>query len=195
MHSFVQKSVMSVKTLNGPSKTKFSLTKGKDGTVHKLEGMRSSNNPDLLIRESISALNKRSGRVLTKNRVFKMKSSDIMNLLKESDTHKEEPYIKKVINAKLKTLSTLERNKKTVSKLGKKPLQEELFTVKKNKKPVYKSVYKSVSKPVSKSGKKPFQEKLSIVKKNKKTESKTKNKPKVSKKSKTSKKDIKLKKL
>lgn len=102
MHSFVQKSVMSVKTLNGHSKTKFSVTKGKDGIVHKVEGVRSSNNPDnLLIHESLRKLNKRTGKIRTANRVFKMKSSDIMNLLRESDKSKE-PINKKLLMLKKK---------------------------------------------------------------------------------------------
>jgi hypothetical protein len=124
MHSFVQKSITSVKTSNGRSKTKFSVTKGKDGVVHKLEGSRSSNNPsNLLIHESIRSLNNRTGKIHSANRVFKMKSSDIMNLLKESNTRKE-PISKKVITAQKKITSTLKKNNKKISssqiKLGKK---------------------------------------------------------------------------
>jgi hypothetical protein len=124
MHSFVQKSITSVKTSNGRSKTKFSVTKGKDGVVHKLEGSRSSNNPDnLLVHESIRSLNNRTGKIHSANRVFKMKSSDIMNLLKESNTRKE-PISKKVITAQKKITSTLKKNNKKISssqiKLGKK---------------------------------------------------------------------------
>jgi len=123
MHAFVQKSVTSVKTLNGRSKTKFSVTKGKNGVVHKLEGLRSSNNPsNLLVHESIRSLNNRTGKIHSANRVFKMKSSDIMNLLKESDIRKE-PISKKVITAQKKITSTLNKNSKKITpsqiKLGK----------------------------------------------------------------------------
>lgn len=117
MHSFVQKSITSVKTLNGRAKTKFSVTKGKDGVVHKLEGSHSSNNPNnLLIHESIRSLNNRTGKIHSANRVYKMKSSNIMNLLKESDRNKD-PTNKKVITAQKKITSTLNENSKKIHPL------------------------------------------------------------------------------
>lgn len=102
MHSFFQKSVSSLKTSNGRTKTNFSITKGKNGIVHKIEGMRSSNSPNnLLVHESIRALNKKSGRIHGTDRVFKIKSSDIMNLLKESNKSIKTNPNKKIISLKI----------------------------------------------------------------------------------------------
>jgi hypothetical protein len=176
MHSFVQKSVTSVKTSNGRRKTKFSVTKGTDGHVHKIEGTTSSNHPNnILVHESIRKLNQRTGMIRSSNHVFKMKSSDIMNLLKESDKSRElidKKVIKakkllkdttKVNNKKLDVLKTSKKSKKPVSKkvVVKDVLQD---VVKSSKKSVSKKdVVKDVVKGVVKSSKKL---KKSVSKKN-----------------------------
>jgi hypothetical protein len=161
MYSFVQKSVTSVKSQNGRSKTKFSVTKGKDGIVHQIEGKTSSNNPNnILVHEKIRKMNRRTGIIRASNRVFKMKSSDIMKLLKESEKSKE-PVNKRVVKAKKILDDTKKINNKRlemmkVSKTPSKKTVKKTVSSKKDVKPPLKksvkkrSVKKSVKPTVSK---------------------------------------------
>jgi hypothetical protein len=161
MYSFVQKSVTSVKSQNGRSKTKFSVTKGKDGIVHQIEGKTSSNNPNnILVHEKIRKMNRRTGIIRASNRVFKMKSSDIMKLLKESEKSKE-PVNKRVVKAKKILDDTKKINNKRlemmkVSKTPSKKTVKKTVSSKKDVKPPLKksvkkrSVKKSVKPSVSK---------------------------------------------
>ena len=158
MYSFVQKSVTSVKSQNGRSKTKFSVTKGKDGVVHQIEGKTSSNNPnDILVHEKIRKLNRRTGIIRASNRVFKMKSSDIMKLLKESEKSKE-PVNRRVVKAKKILDDTKKINNKRLEmmKVSKTPSKK---TVKKTM-----SSKNDVEEPLKKNVKKTTVKKTSVKK-------------------------------
>ena len=68
---------------NGKKKGSFEVIKDKNGDIHKLKGISENNNPNIYnIEEHI--LKKKEGKFETQHRTFKIKSSDINNILKES---------------------------------------------------------------------------------------------------------------
>ena len=171
MRIFFQKTVAHSKNSEGKKKTQFQVIKGKNDMVHQVSGISLNNNPDTYqVAESIKVFNKNSGKILSKERQFKMKSANILSLLRDGsasekvDTNtikkvtlkRSEPVkkVKKVeVNAKIPVKKVEVKEKKTVKKVDAK----EKKTVK-GKKPV---------KKVEVKGKKIVKKSVKVVKNNK----------------------------
>jgi hypothetical protein len=176
MRIFFQKTVSHSKDSEGKKKTQFQVIKGKNDMVHQVSGISLNNNPDMFqVAESIRVLNKNRGKILSKEREFKMKSANILSLLKDGymsekankntnknthkDTHKD--TIKKVtFTPKSKKTVPIKKVKKVDVK-EKKPVKKITKTEVKEKKPVKKITKTEVKK------KNPVKKMVKVVKNNK----------------------------
>jgi hypothetical protein len=153
MQFFIHKSVSQIKTENGKKKASFKIIKGKNGEIHQIKGITSDNNPDILnIRENIQKLDKESGIIRAKHRVFKIKSSDISTLLK--DNSPKENSLKTIHLKVKKPIKLFEKEEDLpVKKIVKKEVLPVKKTVKKEVLPVKKIIKKEIL-PVKKTVKK-----------------------------------------
>jgi hypothetical protein len=149
----------------------FRIIKGKNGEVHQIKGT-THNGKSYLVEEDIKKKNEKTGLVISKHKLYKIKSSNMMNLLKEGKKTKEST--KKIILKKpVKKVDTKKVDtKKLVKKVDTKKLVKKVDTKKTVKKVDTKKAVKKVDskKPIKKVGPK----KKSNLKKFKKLDDKIK---------------------
>ena len=160
MRIFFQKTLAHIKNSDGKKKTQFQVIKGKNEMVHQISGISLNNNPDAYqVAESIKVLNKNSGKILTKERQFRMKSANILSLLKDgsvSEKHNANTIKKVTFVPKVKKSEPIKKmdvkEKKLVKKVKKVDSKDKNPVKKMNvkeKKPVKKVDVKE-KKPVKK---------------------------------------------
>ena len=135
MTYFYSQSVSAIETSNGRKKKTFSVVKGKNNTVEEIQGISTNNNPNVYnIKHKVQKVNRMSGDVHMRQKLFKLKSSNIQDLLRESRKHNLETQKK-------------DKHKKIIIVIGKKyPVVSKETPPKVAK----KSVRKVTKKPVSK---------------------------------------------
>jgi hypothetical protein len=163
MRFLVQQYSKTIDLRNKDKKAKsssFKIIKGKDGVVHQIQGT-SVNGESYLIKENMKKRDNVTGLIDSSHKIYKIKSSNIMNLLKEGKKNKKsvsvpvKKVIKKVDGTKpVKKISSTKPIKKVSST---KPIKKviSIKPVKKvgSTKPVKKAVKKVDStKPVKKVG-------------------------------------------
>jgi len=85
MRVFIQKSMSHIENQNGKKKSRFHIVKGTNGEVAQIIGVSNNTDPDTYhIKMDLKKLNKDTGLIKSAHKVFKIKSSNILNLLKES---------------------------------------------------------------------------------------------------------------
>jgi hypothetical protein len=156
MRIFFKQSVDHFQNSNGHKKTSFEIIKGKNGEIQQIKGI--GNKDEYHIKQVIHKKNKDSGKIISKKRVFKIKSSNLMSLLKESAKiqHEEKKKMenietnlseysyetkpkKKVLTKKVKTQVVKPKSKPVVKKEVKPVVKKEVKpVVKKEVKPVVK---------------------------------------------------------
>lgn len=150
MPVFFKESIASFKNNNGREKKSFEVIKGRNGEIRQIRGVSNNNDPSIfLIEEKIKRINDH-GIIHSNQRAFKLKSNDIIKLLKEKpkeNTKKnliKKPSVKKDLIKKPSVKKDLIKKPSIKKELIKKP------TVKKElkKKPVVKKDLKK--KPVVK---------------------------------------------
>jgi len=156
MSYFFSQSLSQVKNRTGKKYTKFQIVKGHDGQINQIKG--ESNNGDLYhIQHDIKKKNDKTGMVHSHHKVYKIKSSDLQSILKESQKGKKETKDhnkviilkespKKVISKKVTKVEKIKKTKepekvKKTSSVKKAPKK----VVKKNKRSSIKKV-KNVKK-------------------------------------------------
>lgn len=139
MSYFFSQSLSQVKNSTGKKYTKFQIVKGHDGHVNQIKGT-TTNGEVYHIEHDIKEKNDKTGMVHSQHKVYKIKSSDLKNILKESEkkpkstvkviTLKENP--KKIITkkdkvTKVKKVKKTEKEKKptTVKKVPKKVVKKD----------------------------------------------------------------------
>jgi hypothetical protein len=151
MQFFIQKSVSSIQQ-DGKKKTSFKIMKGTNDKIHQIKGMSSDNNPNIYtIIEDRS--HKNNGKIITKHKEFKIKSSNIQKLLKESDKNKNKTSEIKSIPIK-KPVKTNKKNIKIdIKKIYGAPIKKQTVNKKVAEKPIKKVVKdnkKVAEKPIKK---------------------------------------------
>jgi hypothetical protein len=128
MSYFFSQSLSQVKNRTGKKYTKFQIVKGHDGQVNQIKG--ETNNGDLYhIEHDIKKKNDKTGMVHSQHKVYKIRSSDLQSILKESQRATNATKdSKRVIILK-------EFPKKVISKKDKVTKVEKIEKVKKTKKP------------------------------------------------------------
>jgi hypothetical protein len=111
----------------------FRIIKGKNGEVHQIKGT-THNGKSYLVEEDIKKKNEKTGLVTSKHKLYKIKSSNMMNLLKEGKKTKESTKkiilkkpVKKVDTKKVDTKKPVKKvdSKKIVKKVDtKKPIKK-----------------------------------------------------------------------
>ena len=149
MSYFFSQSVSQVKNRTGKKYTKFQIVKGHDGHINQIKG--ETNNGDLYrIEHDIKKKNDKTGMVHSQHKVYKIKSSDLQSILKESQKASnatKEP--KKVIILK-KIPKKVITKKDKVTKVEKVKKVKKTSTVKKAPKKVVKKEKASSEKKVKK---------------------------------------------
>jgi len=168
MRFFYKESVSSFKNNNGKEKKSFEIIKGKNGELKQIQGISNNNDPSIYhIHEKIQKINNH-GILHSKQRSFKLKSTDIINLLKDEPNTREE--IKDTKEEKKTNHELIKKNniiKKDCEKKVKKPIIKKDIE-KKVKKPISKKdSEKKVKKDIEKKAKKPISKK--DIEKKKKT--------------------------
>jgi len=137
----MSKTLSQVRNSSGKKYTKFQILKGHDGVINQIKGESNDGNV-FHIQHNLKKRNDKTGLVLQKHKVFKIKSSDLQNLIKESHSSKmskkssnESPKkdsLKKTIKVKsgkslkkdssksVKKITILKKPKKKVSQSSKK---------------------------------------------------------------------------
>ena len=88
MRFFFEKSISHSEAKDGKRKTEFSVIKGKNDEVHQIRGITLNKNPDIYnVEEKIKKLNRNTGKIYSKQKEYKLKSSNILNLLKSDTKH------------------------------------------------------------------------------------------------------------
>lgn len=83
MRFFYKESVSSFKNIDGKQKKSFEVIKGKNGEIKQIKGISNNNDPSIYhIHEKIQKINEH-GILHSKHQAFKLKSTDIINLLKD----------------------------------------------------------------------------------------------------------------
>lgn len=96
MSYFYSQSFNQIRNSSGKKYTKFQIVKGNDGSINQIKG--TSTNGDLYhIQHNTKHRNSKTGIVHSQHRVYKIKSSDLKNILKESQ---KKPNNVKVITLK-----------------------------------------------------------------------------------------------
>ena len=100
MKFFYSQSVSTVKSSDGIKKKSFKIIKGKNNAIEEIKGISTNQNSDVFdINHEIKKKNIKTGKIYSKHRSFKLKSSDILNLFKESTEYKKNKVKKiKLIN-------------------------------------------------------------------------------------------------
>ena len=84
MSYFFSQSLSQVKNITGKKYTKFQIVKGHDGHINQIKG--TTTNGDLYhIEHDIKDRNNKTGMIHSQHKVYKIKSSDLKNILKESE--------------------------------------------------------------------------------------------------------------
>jgi hypothetical protein len=143
MRIFIQKSISHIQNQNGKKKSSFHVVKGTNGEVAQIIGVSNNTDPDTYhVKMDLKKINKDTGLIKSAHKVFKIKSSNILNLLKESKN-------KEVIKDEIKKIdigSKKNLNKKLI--VVSKDMSKEF--PKKESKVVSKESPKKESKVVSK---------------------------------------------
>ncbi len=162
MSYFFSQSLSQVKNITGKKYTKFQIVKGHDGHINQIKG--TTTNGDLYtIEHDIKDRNNKTGMIHSQHKVYKIKSSDLKNILKESE--KKPKSTIKVISLKetpkkkspLKTAQVVKVAEPKKVKKSTSTLKKEK-KVKKDKKDKKAKKAKKVKK--TKSDKKPVLKKL-----------------------------------
>jgi hypothetical protein len=119
MSFFFKQSVTSFRNLNGKKKTVFEIVKGKNGQVDEIKGISSSNNPGVFNIQQKKAKVNSSGMIMAKKRVFKLKASDIKNLLSEEKKSKPLPKKQSSVKKSSPTKSSTKLSTKSIAKTSK----------------------------------------------------------------------------
>jgi histone H1/5 len=182
MRFYFQKSISHFRDINGKKETHFEIVKGNEHHVKKLKGFSSSPNSDNFnIEEHIMKKNNKRGSLSNKYRIFKIKSSNLNTLLKESKNIKKmhmennEKNNGKIQPIKIKKISKKDRKVEKMKDEKKVVKKDEKKVVKKDEKK--KVVKKDEKKKVVKKD-----EKKKVVKKDEKKVVKKDEKKKVVKK-------------
>jgi hypothetical protein len=86
MQIFFKQSISQFENINGKKKASFEIIKGKDGLVHQIKGSTSNENKDTFdIQERIIKKNSNNGFIKNKQKTYKIKASDLNNILLESE--------------------------------------------------------------------------------------------------------------
>lgn len=158
MSYFFSQSLSQVKNSSGKKYTKFQIVKGHDGTINQIKG--ETNNGDLYhIQHNIKKKNDKTGMVHSQHKVYKIKSSDLQSILKESE--KDKKATKKIIILK-KTPKKVIPKKDKVTKVAK---VEKVKKTKKPEKMKKRSTLKKAPKKVIKKEKSSSEKKVKKVKK------------------------------
>lgn len=131
MRFIYSQTVQQIKKPDGKKITAFKVLKGKNGIVREVKGITSKENNHLYnVHVDVKKLNRETGTIYRKHGQFKMKSSNILNLLKESNTKN------------LKDTSSIANSTKKVvaSDTKKKSVKKATTTVDTKKKSVKKAV-------------------------------------------------------
>jgi hypothetical protein len=149
MSYFFSQSVSQVKNRTGKKYTKFQIVKGHDGHINQIKG--ETNNGDLYhIEHDIKKKNHKTGMVHSQHKVYKIKSSDLQSILKESQkTNKETKEPKKVIILKKSPKKVITKKDK-VTKVEKVKKVKKTSTGKKAPKKIVKKEKSSTEKKVKK---------------------------------------------
>jgi hypothetical protein len=153
MQFFIQKSISSIQQ-DGKKKTSFKIMKGTNDKIHQIKGMSSDNNPNIYtIIEDRS--HKNNGKIITKHKEFKIKSSNIQKLLKESDNNKNKNKTQEIKSIPIK--KSVKTNKKNIKidikKIYDTPIKKNTVNKKIAEKPIKKVVKdnkKVAEKPIKK---------------------------------------------
>ena len=135
---------------NGKKKSSFHVIKGTNGEVSQIIGVSNNIDPSTYhIQMDIKKLNKDTGMMRSAHKVFKMKSSNILNLLDKSKDNIKSPKEKSIVMSKESKPKPMPKESKPVTKESKpKPMPKE--SPKKESKPVTKESSKKESKSASK---------------------------------------------
>jgi hypothetical protein len=99
MRIFFQKTVAHSRNIDGKKKTQFEVIKGKDQMVHQIKGVSLNNNPDTYnVAERIKVLNKNSGKIMSKEHQYRMKSENILSLLRDGNMSNKSNVKKNTLN-------------------------------------------------------------------------------------------------
>jgi hypothetical protein len=112
MRIFFQKTVAHSRNIDGKKKTEFEVIKGKNQMVHQIKGVSLNNNPDTYdVSERIKVLNRNSGKIASKEHQYRMKSENILSLLRDGDmSHKSN--VKKNTSNNIKKINIVPKTKK-----------------------------------------------------------------------------------
>jgi len=142
MSYFMSKTLSQVRNSSGKKYTKFQILKGHDGVINQIKGESNDGNV-FHIQHNVKKRNNKTGLVLQKHKVFKIKSSDLQNLIKESHSSKmskkssnessKKDSVKKTIKVK-SGKSSKKDSKKSIKNPTKKVSQSSKKTTKKLKK-------------------------------------------------------------
>ena len=103
MSFFYSQSISAVKSKDGSKKKSFRLIKGKNDTIEEIKGMTTNNNYEIFdVNHDIKKKNIESGKIYSKHKAFKLKSSDMLSLFKEFTEHRNSRLNK---NKEIKTIS------------------------------------------------------------------------------------------
>jgi hypothetical protein len=120
MSFVIQQSFSSFQSSNGKKKAAFAVVKSKDGTIKSVKGESLDNKlKNFKVHEEIKELNNSNNHIV-KNKVFKIKSSEISQLLKLDDKPKIKPT-PKTDKSKLKHKTKSDKSKLKPNKIKQKP--------------------------------------------------------------------------
>ena len=148
MRIFFQKTVAHSRNIDGKKKTEFEVIKGKDHMVHQIKGVSSNNNPDTYnVAERIKVLNKNSGKIMSKEHQYRMKSENILTLLRDGNMSNKSNVKKNSLNT-IKKINIVPKTKKAkaiekVEVKKEKPVKVVKKVEAKEKKPVRKMAVKA----------------------------------------------------
>jgi hypothetical protein len=159
MSYFFSQSLSQVKNSTGKKYTKFQIVKGHDGHINQIKG--ETNNGDIYhIEHDIKKKNDKTGMIHSQHKVYKIKSSDLQSILKESEKDTKATKATKATKDSKKVI--------TLKKTPKKEKVTKVEKVKKSKKPEKMkktSTLKKAPKKVVKKEKASSEKKVKKVKK------------------------------
>ena len=130
MKFFYSRSVSSIKSSDGIKKKSFKIIKGKNNAIEEIKGITTNQNSDVFdINHEIKKKNIKTGKIYSKHRSFKLKSSDILNLFKESTEYKninlkKDNKVKELNNKNLEKLENKIKEKKLITGIVKKDIEK-----------------------------------------------------------------------
>lgn len=149
MRYFFKQSVSQLQNKDGMKKSSFEIIKGQNGEIHKLKGTTNNQNSGVYkITQDNMLQNKTTGIIHTKHRIFKIKSSDILSILKESKESNKLIKNKKPVKSSDTKKSVKKPTKSTDAKKSVKKPTNAKKSVKKVTKPTdSKKSVKKATKP------------------------------------------------